>query len=65
MEVAIDPQKQQVDLPASMLGTETLLLVEDEISLGKLSRHLLELCGYIVLEAEDGAEALELSQELN
>jgi two-component system, cell cycle sensor histidine kinase and response regulator CckA len=63
VEVAIDPQKQQVDLPASMLGTETLLLVEDETSLRKLSRHLLELCGYVVLEAEDGAEALKISQE--
>ena len=63
VEVAIDPQKQQVDLPASMLGTETLLLVEDETSLRKLSRHLLELCGYVVLEAEDGAQALKISQE--
>ena len=63
VEVAIDPQKQQVELPASLLGTETLLLVEDEVSLRKLSRHLLELCGYKVLEAEDGAEALKTSQE--
>ena len=63
VEVAVDPQKQAAELPASMLGTETLLLVEDETSLRKLSRHLLELCGYEVLEAENGAEALKLSQE--
>ena len=63
VEVAVDPQKQAADLPASLLGTETLLLVEDETSLRKLSRHLLELCGYVVLEAENGAEALKVSQE--
>jgi PAS domain S-box-containing protein len=63
VEVDVDPQKQATELPASLLGTETLLLVEDETSLRKLSRHLLELCGYKVLEAENGAEALKLSQE--
>jgi two-component system, cell cycle sensor histidine kinase and response regulator CckA len=63
VEVAVDPQKLPAELPASMLGTETLLLVEDETSLRKLSRHLLELCGYEVLEAENGTEALKVSQE--
>lgn len=63
VEVAADPQKLPAELPASMLGTETLLLVEDETSLRKLSRHLLELCGYEVLEAENGTEALKVSQE--
>jgi two-component system, cell cycle sensor histidine kinase and response regulator CckA len=63
VEVAVDPQKLPAELPASMLGTETLLLVEDESSLRKLSRHLLELCGYEVLEAENGTEALKVSQE--
>lgn len=63
VEVAVDPQKQPAELPDSLLGTETLLLVEDETSLRKLSRHLLERCGYDVLEAESGAEALRISQE--
>jgi PAS domain S-box-containing protein len=63
VEVAVDPPKQQAELPPSLLGIETLLLVEDEVSLRKLSRHLLELCGYAVLEAENGAEALKVSQE--
>jgi len=61
VEVAADPQKPQ-ELPASMLGNETLLLVEDEASLRKLSRHLLELCGYQVLEADSGVEALRVSR---
>jgi PAS domain S-box-containing protein len=61
--VTADPQKPTAELPASPHGNETLLLVEDEASLRKLSRHLLELCGYGVLEAESGAEALKIAQE--
>jgi PAS domain S-box-containing protein len=63
VEVGLDPQKQQAELPPSLQGTETVLLVEDEIALRKLGRHLLELCGYEVLEAESGAEALKISQD--
>jgi two-component system, cell cycle sensor histidine kinase and response regulator CckA len=44
-------------------GNETILLVEDETSLRKLTRHLLELCGYTVLEADSGAQALSMSRE--
>jgi signal transduction histidine kinase/CheY-like chemotaxis protein len=62
VEVAADPQKQSTDLPVSLQGMETVLLVEDETSLRELSRHLLELCGYSVLEAENGEEALKKSQ---
>jgi CheY-like chemotaxis protein len=62
VEVAADPQKQSTDLPVSLHGMETVLLVEDETSLRELSRHLLELCGYSVLEAENGEEALKKSQ---
>src|SRR3984893_9873432 len=57
VEVAVDRKKQEAGIPESPHGTETLLLVEDEASLRKLSRHLLERCGYDVLEAECGAEA--------
>ena len=63
VEVALDPQKLPAELPASLHGTETLLLVEDETSLRKLSRHLLEARGYNVLEAESGTEALAISRE--
>ncbi len=62
VEESPDPPKHPADLPASLHGTETVLLVEDELSLRKLSRHLLELCGYDVLEADSGAEALKISQ---
>jgi two-component system cell cycle sensor histidine kinase/response regulator CckA len=49
------------DLPASLHGTETILLVEDEPSLRALAAHLLESCGYKVLEASSGEQALEVS----
>ena len=39
-------------------GSETVLLVEDEDSLRSLGRHVLELCGYKVLAAADGQEAV-------
>jgi PAS domain S-box-containing protein len=41
---------------------ETILLVEDEDSLRMLSRNLLELSGYTVIEAHNGNEALEIAR---
>jgi two-component system cell cycle sensor histidine kinase/response regulator CckA len=41
-------------------GTETLLLIEDETSLRKLTANYLEKLGYHVLEAENGEVALEI-----
>ena len=46
----------------SFTGSETILLAEDESSLRTLTRNTLELCGYKVLEAKDGLEALEVSE---
>ncbi len=43
-------------------GSETILLVEDEEIVRKLSREVLELCGYKVIEAENGVAALELCE---
>ena len=44
-------------------GRETILLVEDESTVRKLSRHILCECGYTVLEAENGAEAIEIARQ--
>ena len=51
------------ELSASLRGTETVLLVEDEPSLRALAVHLLESCGYTVLEASNGEHALQVSDE--
>src|SRR2546425_575367 len=42
-------------------GHETVLLVEDEANLRRLARQSLENQGYAVLEASDGAAAIQLS----
>ena len=42
------------------VGTETILLVEDEVNLLRLARQYLETQGYKILEAADGAAALQI-----
>jgi two-component system, cell cycle sensor histidine kinase and response regulator CckA len=49
-------------LNAASVAHETILLVEDEDSLRTLSRNLLELSGYTVLEARNGDEALRIAK---
>jgi two-component system, cell cycle sensor histidine kinase and response regulator CckA len=47
--------------PALYHGTEIVLLVEDEESVRTLTRSLLEEGGYTVIEAGNGAQALEIA----
>lgn len=49
-------------LPGTPSGTETVLVVEDEEPVRRLIRQILELNGYTVLEACDGAEASAISE---
>ncbi len=42
-------------------GTETLLLAEDEDGVRALARFTLQQCGYTVLEASDGEEAIRVA----
>jgi len=44
-------------------GVETILLVEDEEVVRNLSRQILEDCGYNVIEAGDGIEALSICRQ--
>jgi PAS domain S-box-containing protein len=48
---------------SALSGTETILLVEDEEAVRALSRHVLRMCGYTVLEAGDVDEAQRICTE--
>jgi two-component system, cell cycle sensor histidine kinase and response regulator CckA len=49
------------EIPAAEPGTETILLVEDEANLRHLARQFLEKQGYRVIEAADGAVAMQIA----
>jgi CheY-like chemotaxis protein len=44
-------------------GTETVLLTEDEQDVREIAREFLESGGYKVIEAKDGAEAIQLANQ--
>ena len=41
-------------------GSETILVVDDEPTVREMIREILETCGYQVLEAKNGFEAMEV-----
>ncbi len=50
--------RSKIDLPS---GNETILLVEDDIGVRKLTRVVLEGQGYIILDARNGQNALQIA----
>jgi CheY-like chemotaxis protein len=57
---ASHPATTELDIPR---GTETILLVEDEPSVRKLVRHILQKQGYTVIEASTGLQALKVIEK--
>ncbi len=51
-----------MEVPSRVVGTETVLLVEDDRAVRTLAARILSQKGYQVLEAENGEKAVELSQ---
>ena len=63
VEEAVEKASPSTSPPEYLKGSETVLLVEDEESLRRLTRSLLEQSGYTVLEASEGAEALQIAHQ--
>ena len=57
----VQTEKPVAGSTASLRGTETILLVEDEHPLRELTRNLFEAAGYTVLEAERPDKAIEIA----
>jgi len=54
-------KEPQASVPAIRLGTETILVVEDEAGVRELACQFLAKSGYAVLQATDGIEAIEVA----
>jgi PAS domain S-box-containing protein len=54
--------EKQTENKTMSQGTETLLLAEDEDNVRSFARIVLQNCGFTVLEAKDGAEALSICE---
>lgn len=55
--------KSEVRQSGMPRGTETVLLVEDEPVVRALGRHVLFMCGYAVLEAGNGRDAVKAAED--
>jgi PAS domain S-box-containing protein len=62
-EVATPPVEQHA--PDTIRGVETVLVVEDEEPLRRLTRRILESRGYTVFDAADGDEAIQTLASLS
>ncbi len=58
------PTSSGTEIPVASIrrGSETILLVEDEPGVRDLAHEFLKAAGYKVLEANDGAEAIEVAR---
>jgi DNA-binding response OmpR family regulator len=58
------PAPSRDKVPKVSKGTETILVVEDDADVRDLAAQILETQGYRVLTAENGHDALRISEEL-
>ncbi len=63
VEEPIEPKPSAPSVSITIHADETILLVEDEASLRRLTRKLLEFCGYTVLEAKSVHDAVEIGRQ--
>jgi CheY-like chemotaxis protein len=64
-QTAPEGEREMDVLNPLLNGKGTILLVEDEEMVRSLGRQILELCGYKVLEASNGQDALDICEKLN
>ena len=62
-EGGIEERPVEIEEMASLQGNETILLVEDEVSILNMTRIVLERLGYQVLAATAPSEAIRLAKE--
>jgi CheY-like chemotaxis protein len=62
-EKGLSADPGRAEEPKAASGSETILLVEDEQALRIAAREFLQMRGYTVLEAADGAEALRVHSQ--
>ena len=60
VDAPLEKHGPRVDMPVSVTGTETVLVVDDEAGIRDLVRRVLETHGYRVLSAAHGLEALSI-----
>ncbi len=63
VQQARQPEKTVAVVEAPLTGSETILLAEDESDVRGIAREFLSLAGYTILEAHDGASAVEIAQQ--
>jgi PAS domain S-box-containing protein len=62
-EEALANRPSHQGLSRAPVGHETILLAEDEDAVRAITRHVLQMCGYVVLEADTGEEAIRVASE--
>ena len=63
VDAAVESTRPDPVIPASLRGSEAILLVEDQEEVRKLVRRMLEARGYRMLVAASGPEALRLAEQ--